>query len=647
MPATPPISIANGSAALPFASYADVEGNLWISPGPVIALHGTTAVFEVGSGGFAMSSPAAGDAFRPAAGAAARCVGGNGTNLTAATSPLDSVLPFRLFRATGPNTWTAEGSPDLVLTFNPGDGSAELSDFTDVVATLAAGARTDPAGTYTATTHGEDEYNASAAFTVAIAYEGAAEFYPLRSAAVVWTDEATATGGIWARTGWQTWELSGWTLTLDGTGAGEISDGTDVVAERAADAGRLYDPSGQWVATSYGTTTYGAAVPVYEATASAGTFPTQEYQETSVVGTVHTLTGTTDGSLYIEWDTADGDADLYDATGLVAERTSGVSTGDFLGTYTATTQGEDDYNGGSAFTVAVTDTPVGAPFLGRVGLLAGVPAAGAAWVELTLDGSDEVTAAAGPIWGATWPANSATLAVVPIVESDGAGEIQQRQLGPIYWRPGGGGGAGADGLSAYEVAVANGFSGDEAAWLASLEGTDGTNGTNGIDGAGVVYYGQLTSDYTLTSTTAEQKLFNFSTNGAITLATGRYRFRASLYLTTMSATTGNASFRLAGTATLANILFQAVGLDSTTPLVAAGRGGSASVTAAGPASMVTAATGTGLVSDIEGIINVTASGTVIPSIALVTAAAAVVKAGSYVEFLRIGDTGSNTQGSWS
>lgn len=61
--------------------------------------------------------------------------------------------------------------------------------------------------------------------------------------------------------------------------------------------------------------------------------------------------------------------------------------------------------------------------------------------------------------------------------------------------PGSNGSNGADGASAYEIAVANGFVGNEAAWLASLEGeqgpagaqgapgTNGTNGTNGIDGA--------------------------------------------------------------------------------------------------------------------------------------------------------------------
>lgn len=48
---------------------------------------------------------------------------------------------------------------------------------------------------------------------------------------------------------------------------------------------------------------------------------------------------------------------------------------------------------------------------------------------------------------------------------------------------------GADGLSAYEIAVKNGFVGNENAWLASLqgqkgdEGPAGANGTNGVNGA--------------------------------------------------------------------------------------------------------------------------------------------------------------------
>lgn len=44
------------------------------------------------------------------------------------------------------------------------------------------------------------------------------------------------------------------------------------------------------------------------------------------------------------------------------------------------------------------------------------------------------------------------------------------------------GDAGADGKSAYEVAVANGYSGTQAQWLASLKGADGAPGKDGSAG---------------------------------------------------------------------------------------------------------------------------------------------------------------------
>ena len=45
-----------------------------------------------------------------------------------------------------------------------------------------------------------------------------------------------------------------------------------------------------------------------------------------------------------------------------------------------------------------------------------------------------------------------------------------------------GGGSGADGKSAYEIAVENGFEGTEAEWLESLRGQDGQNGADGQNG---------------------------------------------------------------------------------------------------------------------------------------------------------------------
>ena len=49
--------------------------------------------------------------------------------------------------------------------------------------------------------------------------------------------------------------------------------------------------------------------------------------------------------------------------------------------------------------------------------------------------------------------------------------------------PGADGADGVDGKSAYEVAVENGFVGDETAWLASLKGEKGADGVIGADGA--------------------------------------------------------------------------------------------------------------------------------------------------------------------
>ena len=66
--------------------------------------------------------------------------------------------------------------------------------------------------------------------------------------------------------------------------------------------------------------------------------------------------------------------------------------------------------------------------------------------------------------------------------------------------PGPAGADGADGLSAYQVAVNNGFVGTESAWLASLEGAQGPKGDTGDQGpAGIAedfsLYGVLVTKY--------------------------------------------------------------------------------------------------------------------------------------------------------
>lgn len=160
---------------------------------------------------------------------------------------------------------------------------------------------------------------------------------------------------------------------------------------------------------------------------------------------------------------------------------------------------------------------------------------------------------------------------------------------------------------------------------------------------------QLDAAYTLTSTTSAQKLFNASTNGALTLATGWYLFDAVVGITGMSVTSGNAQFQLlgGGTATLGGVLYHQVGVDGSSG-AAATQTGSWSVASNSAASISTAGTGTALLLDIRGSFEVTASGTIIPSIALVTAAAASVVVGSSFRCRRTGAAGANrTQGTWS
>lgn len=53
---------------------------------------------------------------------------------------------------------------------------------------------------------------------------------------------------------------------------------------------------------------------------------------------------------------------------------------------------------------------------------------------------------------------------------------------------------GADGKSAYEVAVDNGFVGTESEWLASLNGADGADGQDGAD-ATDAQVAQAVADY--------------------------------------------------------------------------------------------------------------------------------------------------------
>lgn len=152
---------------------------------------------------------------------------------------------------------------------------------------------------------------------------------------------------------------------------------------------------------------------------------------------------------------------------------------------------------------------------------------------------------------------------------------------------------------------------------------------------------------TFTSNTSEQALFTSPTNGRLTLETGTYLFEGLLNIGTMSATSGNAAIDIlgAGTATIAAWLWHAVGVDGATA-TAATQTGSTTVTQQSAASIVTAGTGTAMTVRLRGTFEVTGAGTIIPSMTLVTANAAVLAIGSYLVFRRVGSTSMVSVGQW-
>lgn len=261
----------------PFAAYVAPDGNLYMQEGAVICLAGTTTHFTVGGGLGVPFSPVA-EPIGPAvaAGTGGAFYGGAGNNVQAPSPVLATIVPDGFFKPAGPDEWTAG---TLTMTFDPGTGAADIDDGVDVLASLPGGSATfAPYGTFSSTTYGETTYNGGTPFSIVADYEGG-PVYPTRDC-IVSASGSTAQEGRYARTGWQSWESlddPAWTLTIDGTGAGVISDGTDDVLTRAADAGALYDPAGTWEATTYGETTYGGGEFFYGGAALLATRPIAGY----------------------------------------------------------------------------------------------------------------------------------------------------------------------------------------------------------------------------------------------------------------------------------------------------------------------------------------------------------------------------------
>lgn len=156
-----------------------------------------------------------------------------------------------------------------------------------------------------------------------------------------------------------------------------------------------------------------------------------------------------------------------------------------------------------------------------------------------------------------------------------------------------------------------------------------------------------TTAYTLTSQTAAQKLFNTTTNGAVTVkAATTYYFECFYSLASMSGTTGSFGFALGGTATFTSLNWTSYAIKATTGTTAATVQTTFNTTAANT-TIVSTSTQTGGSARITGTIRVNAGGTVIPQVSLGVAAAAIVGVNSYFRIIPIGTNTVTSVGNWS
>lgn len=156
-------------------------------------------------------------------------------------------------------------------------------------------------------------------------------------------------------------------------------------------------------------------------------------------------------------------------------------------------------------------------------------------------------------------------------------------------------------------------------------------------------YQTLLNSYTLTNSTALQKLFNASTNGALTVqANTNYDFECEFDITGLSASAHTIGFSLlgAGTAVFTSLKYKA---DSNTGAAGTLAAWQSLISTVGTATVISASvTTTTFQAFIRGTFRVNTGGTIIPSVQMNTAAAAaVVSANSWFKAWSKG-TGNQT-----
>lgn len=183
-------------------------------------------------------------------------VGGSGRNIQVTNQP-NTLTPCGYFKPGALRQWDGTLYPSSRVEMNP-DGSATISDGTDVLAEAPAGTfltTSVPEAPFPldSTTYGADTYNGGVPFTLMAARESGSLTWPKITSQPI---AGTALADNWTASDADNWTADtdpSWTIAIDGTGLAQISDGTDVVAERQ---GNVHDPVGHYVATAYGEATY-------------------------------------------------------------------------------------------------------------------------------------------------------------------------------------------------------------------------------------------------------------------------------------------------------------------------------------------------------------------------------------------------------
>lgn len=241
-----------------FQVWIDRLGNIYCVPGYAIDLGAsTTAYFDCGVL-FGQSGFDGDERFMPIANVE-RFMGGSGKNMALTGTLSGTNAPLGYFRQTTLASWQSEYGHKI--DFDDGANTADLldTDGTTVIATFSASSTIAPIGSFSSTATGATIYNGGTSFTLTSSYEGTAAF---EDAEVVVSD-GTAQDGTY------TFSTDRWVSSVDpnfevvdtvGDGTFRIYDGTDYVADRIA-GGPALDPTGSYVATSYGESTYNGGDP--------------------------------------------------------------------------------------------------------------------------------------------------------------------------------------------------------------------------------------------------------------------------------------------------------------------------------------------------------------------------------------------------